>query len=81
MYVNYVLKLHAMKVHGESVGIAPPFLALALDESEWSASCPGRLTAGDTAFSANWIAYLMGLRAGLDVMEKRKYLSPSEIRT
>jgi hypothetical protein len=34
----------------ESGGIAPPFLTSSLDEGEWSASRPGRLTP-----SAHWI--------------------------
>jgi hypothetical protein len=58
-----------MKVHGESGSVALPFLALALDEGEWSASYPGRFTTGNTTLSAHWIAGLVVLIAGLEAME------------
>jgi hypothetical protein len=53
-----------------SGGIAPPFLASALDGGGWSASCPGLFTSGERAPGTHWIGLWVGLRAGLDVVEK-----------
>jgi hypothetical protein len=49
-----------------SGGIAPPFLASALDEGEWSVSGPGRFTPGEITPITHWIG------VGLDIVEKRK---------
>jgi hypothetical protein len=52
--------------------IAPPVLTSELAGGEWSASHPGRFTAGEmfpgTLRVGGWVAP----RAGLDAMEKRK---------
>jgi hypothetical protein len=56
-----------MKTRG-SGGIAPPFLALAVDGSEWSASRPCRFTPGERAPDTHWIGNWM------DAVEKRKIL-------
>jgi hypothetical protein len=55
-------------------GIAPPFLTLALDASEWSASRPCRFTLGETVPCAYCIGRQVGSRAGMDFMKKRKSL-------
>jgi hypothetical protein len=39
----------------ENGGIAPPFLASALDGGEWSASCLGRFTLGEKIPGTHWI--------------------------
>jgi hypothetical protein len=57
----------------ESGGTAPQFLISGLDESEWSASRPGRFTPGKKPgirVIGNW----MGPRDGLEAVEKRKML-------
>jgi hypothetical protein len=46
------------------------FLTSALAGSEWSASCPGRFIPG-----THWIGGWVGLRASLDDVEKRKFLT------
>jgi hypothetical protein len=51
----------------------------ALDGSEWSASCLGRLTSEEIAPGTLWIGCWVGLARGLEVVEKRK-LTPVGIR-
>jgi hypothetical protein len=51
------------------------FLTSALVGSEWSTSRPGRFTPGERAPGTHWIGGLMDLRAGLDDLEKRKFLT------
>jgi hypothetical protein len=46
------------------------FLTSALAGSEWSASRPGRYTIG-----THWMGGWVDLRVGLDVVEKRKFLT------
>jgi hypothetical protein len=53
--------------------IAPPFLTSALDEGEWPASRPCRVTPG-THLIGGWV----NPRTGLDHMEKRKILQCRE---
>jgi hypothetical protein len=48
------------------------FLTSALFEGEWSTSLPGRRTPG-----THWIGGWVDLRAGLDDLEKRKFLTLS----
>jgi hypothetical protein len=43
---------------------------------EWSASLPGRFTPGERAPGTNWIGGWVGPRAGLNDMEKWKFLPP-----
>jgi hypothetical protein len=40
---------------GGNGGIAPPFLASALDGGEWSASCPGRFIPEEIILGTHWI--------------------------
>jgi hypothetical protein len=51
------------------------FLTSALVGGEWSASNPGHFTPGERAPGFHWIGGWMGLRTGLDDMEKRKFLT------
>jgi hypothetical protein len=44
---------------------------------EWSASCPSRFTPRERAPGVHWIGGWVGLRAGLDMVSKRKIPSPS----
>jgi hypothetical protein len=69
---------YAMKTWG-SGGIAPLFLTLALDGSEWSASCPVCFTVGERALDTHWIGGWVGLRVGLGTVEKRKIIHSQEL--
>jgi hypothetical protein len=51
------------------------FLISALDGGEWSASHPAPFTPRETASGTHWIGGWMDLRAGLDDVEKRKFLT------
>jgi hypothetical protein len=46
----------------------------ALVGREWSASRPNRFTPGERAPGTHWIGGWVGSRAGLDGVEKRKFL-------
>jgi hypothetical protein len=52
-------------------------LTSALAGGEWSASCPCRFTPGERAPGAHWIGGWVDHRAGMDDMEKRKFLTLS----
>jgi hypothetical protein len=54
------------------------FLTSALVGDEWSASHSGRFTAGERVPGTHWIGGWLNLRAGLDNMEKRKFLTLPE---
>jgi hypothetical protein len=51
--------------------VAPPFLTSALDEGDWSASCPGHFTLRERAPGTQWKGGWVGPRASLDTVEKR----------
>jgi hypothetical protein len=51
------------------------FLTLALAGGEWSASCASRFTPGKRASGTHWIGGWVNPRAGLDNVEKRKFLT------
>jgi hypothetical protein len=59
-----------------SRGIPPPFLTSALDGGEWSASCPSRSTHRETVPNTHWIGGWVGLRGGLEAVEKKKNSCP-----
>jgi hypothetical protein len=48
---------------------------MALVGGEWSASRPCRFIPGETAPGTHWIGGWVGPRAGLDYVEKRKFLT------
>jgi hypothetical protein len=48
----------------------------ALVGGEWSTSRPGRFTPGERAPGTHWIGSWVDLRAGLNDLEKRKFLTP-----
>jgi hypothetical protein len=52
------------------------FLTLSLVGGEWSTSRPGRFTPGERAPGTHWIGGWVDLRAGLDDLEERKFLTP-----
>jgi hypothetical protein len=51
------------------------FLTSALVRGEWSASRPCRFTPGEKAADTHYIGGWVGPRAGLDDVEKRKFLA------
>jgi hypothetical protein len=51
-------------------------LTSALVGGEWSTSRPGRFTPGERAPGTHWTGGWVDLRAGLDDLEKRKFLTP-----
>jgi hypothetical protein len=55
------------------------FLTSALVGGEWSASRPCRFIPGERAPSTHWIGGWVGPRAGLDDLEKRKFLTLREL--
>jgi hypothetical protein len=59
-----------MKAYGGVDAENHILLTSALVGGEWSASRPGRFTPGN-----HWIGGWVGPRAGLDDMEKRKFLT------
>jgi hypothetical protein len=64
-----------MKVYGGVDLYIHIFLTSALGGGEWSASRPGCFTPGERAPSTYWIGGWVGPRAGLDDVEKRKFLT------
>jgi hypothetical protein len=52
--------------------MASPFLNLALDGGDWSASRPGRFNPEERAPGTHWIGGWVDYKASLDAMEKRK---------
>jgi hypothetical protein len=63
-----------MKTYGGVDVYNHVFLTSALVGGEWSASCPGRFTSGERVSDKLCIGGWVGPRAGLDDMEKGKYL-------
>jgi hypothetical protein len=55
------------------------FLTLALVGGELSAARPGRFTPGERAPGTHWKGGWVGPRAGLDDVEKRKFLTGLEL--
>jgi hypothetical protein len=51
------------------------FLTSALSGGEWSASSPGRFTTGERAAGTHWIEGCVRPKAGLEDLEKRKFLT------
>jgi hypothetical protein len=66
-----------MKAYGGVAVLNQVFLTSALAGGEWSASRPGRFNPGERAPGTHWIGGWVSLRAGLDDVEKRKFLTPS----
>jgi hypothetical protein len=64
-----------MKVYGEVDVYIHVFLTSAVVEDEWSASRLCRFTPGERAPGTHWIGGWVGPIAGLDDVEKRKFLT------
>jgi hypothetical protein len=75
MYVKVKLSLsliNNVSCHEDVWGsrdIAPQIFTLALDGSEWSASCHRCFTPAERVPGTHWIGGWMALRAGLDVVD------------
>jgi hypothetical protein len=69
-----------MKAYGGVVVYIHIFLTSALAGGEWWASCPGRFTPGERAPGTLWIGSWVDHRAGLDDVEKRKFLTLPELK-
>jgi hypothetical protein len=57
------------------------FLTLALAGGEWLASRPGRFTPREKGLGTLWIGGWVDPRAGLDDLEKRKFLTLLGLKT
>jgi hypothetical protein len=64
-----------MKAYGGVDVYIHIFLTSVLVGCEWSASRSGRFIPGERATGTHWIGGWVGLRAGLDDMEKRNFLT------
>jgi hypothetical protein len=64
-----------MKAYGGVDVYIHIFLTSVLAEGEWSAPHPGRFTPEETALDTHWIGCWVDPRAGLDDIEKRKFLT------
>jgi hypothetical protein len=63
-----------VKAYG-GVDVQIHVLTSALARGEWSASRPGRFIAGERVPGTHWIEGWVNLRAVLDDVEKRKFLT------
>jgi hypothetical protein len=59
--------------------IAPLYVTSTLDEGEWSAARPGRLTPRGRDPGTHWVGGLMGPRAVMEATEKRKIFPLPEL--
>jgi hypothetical protein len=64
-----------MKAYGRVDVKIDIFLTSALVGGEWSTSRPGRFAPWERAPGTHWIGGWVDLRAGLDDVEKRKFLT------
>jgi hypothetical protein len=64
-----------MKAYGGVDAEIHIFLTSALVGGEWSASRPSRFTPRERTPNTHWIGGWVGPRAGLDNVEKRKFLT------
>jgi hypothetical protein len=65
-------KHHEVKMYWGMKIYLHAFLTSALDGDKWSASRPGRFTAGERTPGTHWIGGWVGPIAGLHVVFKRK---------
>jgi hypothetical protein len=65
-----------MKAYGSGCIDSHIFLTSALVGGEWSTSRLGRYTPGERAPGTLWIGGWVDLRAGLNDLEKTKFLTP-----
>jgi hypothetical protein len=63
-----------MKAYGGG-HIDPHLLDHGTNGGEWSASRPGPFTPGERALGAHWVGGWVDSRAGVDDVEKRKFLT------
>jgi hypothetical protein len=70
---------HVMKTHGRLEVQLHAFVTSVLNGGEWSASRLGLFTPG-IELGTHWTGGWVGLRAGLDVLTKRKHIFPTPDR-
>jgi len=63
-----------MKTYGGVEKQLRTFLTSALNAGDWSATRPGRFTAGERTAGIHWLGSRIGRRTGLDAEVKRKNL-------
>jgi hypothetical protein len=66
-----------METYGDA-GLAPPFLTSVPDGGKWSASHPDHFIPRERGPGTPWIGGWVGLRSGLDAVDKRKSFVPAE---
>jgi hypothetical protein len=66
-----------MKAYGRVDVYIHIFLTSAPVGGEWSSSRPGRFTPRERVSGTHWIGGWVGAKAGLDDVEKRKFLTLS----
>jgi hypothetical protein len=64
-----------MKAYGGVDVYIHIFLTSALAGGEWSTSRPGRFNPGESASGTHWIGGCVDPRAGLDDVEKKRFLT------
>jgi hypothetical protein len=64
-----------MKAYGRVDVLSHIFFTWALVGGKWSASSPGHFTQEEKALSTHWLGVLVGPRAGLDDVDKRKFFT------
>jgi hypothetical protein len=70
-----LIKHYTMKTYGGVDVYIHVFLTSALVGGEWSASGPDCFTPGERASDTHWVRGWVGPNAGLDAVEKRKFLT------
>ena len=82
-YIFFIYKLfllHAMKSYRESGSISPLMLQFGVNGVEYLASRLGRFTPRKKIPCEQWLIFWVGSSGILDVLEKRKCLTPSGIQ-
>jgi hypothetical protein len=74
-----VLWPRAQKCVNPAPYIATPFLTSALVGSEWFAPRPGQFIPKESVPGSHWIGRWVGLRLGMNAVEKRRNLSLTRI--
>jgi hypothetical protein len=74
LFLCLLIKHYVMNAYGGVDVLIHVFLTSTLVGGEWSASHSGRFTPGERARGSHWVGDWVGHRAGLDNLEKWKFL-------